>query len=155
MIPFITSSIWASDSWSIGPPLHLILSASLAFLAIPKVSAVTATASGIRNSGMPGMWVTAMTPLIALASASSMETTDAPWVAARATTVGSAPSTFVSMAYGMVPVAIRRASSRWWGRPMILNSLELFGFAIGALGNERASSLISLYDTFSPLRAMT
>ena len=33
---------------SIGPALHLILSASLAFLAMPVVSAVTATASGMR-----------------------------------------------------------------------------------------------------------
>jgi hypothetical protein len=48
MIPLRTSSIWASDSWSIGPALHLILSAFFAFLARPKVVAVTATASGIR-----------------------------------------------------------------------------------------------------------
>ena len=48
MIPLRRSSIWASESWSIGPALHLIFSASLAFLAIPKVSAVTATPSGIR-----------------------------------------------------------------------------------------------------------
>ena len=48
MIPLSMSSIWASDSWSIGPALHLILSAFLAFLAMPNVSAVTATASGMR-----------------------------------------------------------------------------------------------------------
>src|SRR5437763_2920681 len=37
MIPLRRSSIWASDSWSIGPALHLILSAFLAFLAMPNV----------------------------------------------------------------------------------------------------------------------
>ena len=39
---------------------------------------------------MPGMWVTAMTPRICLASESSIDTTEAPWVAAIARTVGNA-----------------------------------------------------------------
>ena len=37
---------------------------------------------------MPGMCVTAMTPFMALAAESSIDTTEAPWVAGMATTVG-------------------------------------------------------------------
>ncbi len=37
---------------------------------------------------MPGMCVTAITPFMALAAESSIDTTDAPWVAAIASTVG-------------------------------------------------------------------
>jgi hypothetical protein len=70
----------------------VIVSASLAFLAIPNVSADTATASGIRRSGIPGMGVTAITPLILRAAESSIDTTEAPCVAGMATTVGTAPS---------------------------------------------------------------
>jgi hypothetical protein len=49
---------------------------------------------------MPGMGVTPKTPGIRLASESSMDTTDAPCVAGMARTVGTAPLTERSLAYG-------------------------------------------------------
>src|SRR4051812_45303394 len=121
---------------SIGPALHLILSASLAFLAMPVVSAVTATASGMRWSGMPGMWVTAITPGIFLASVSSIDTTDAPWVAGIASTVGrNSFDEKRSVLYCQVPVAISRALYLVWGLPTILYSLGFFGSAALATGS--------------------
>src|ERR1041384_6731602 len=114
---------------SIGPALHLILSASLAFLAMPVVTAVTATASGMRMSGMPGMWVTAITPLIFLAAESSIDTTDAPWVAGSAITVGrNSFDEKRSVEYCHLPVTMSRALYLLWlALPTYLYSLGFFG----------------------------
>src|SRR5579885_3677397 len=95
---------------SIGPALHLIRRAFLAFLAMPVVSATTATASGIRWSGMPGICVMAITPGIFLASESSTDSTVAPWVAGIATTVGrNCFEEKRSVVYFHLPVAMSRA----------------------------------------------
>src|ERR1043165_6880510 len=104
---------------------------------MPVVSAVTATASGMRWSGMPGMWVMAITPGIFLASESSIDTTDAPCRSGRATTVGrNCFDEKRSVEYCHLPVAISRAWYLvWWVLPTYLYSLTFFGRAALATGS--------------------
>ena len=93
---------------------------------------------------MPGMWVTAITPGIFLASESSIDTTDAPWVAGIASTVGrNCFDEKRSVLYCHLPVAISRAWYLVWGLPMSLYSLGFFGRAALATGSLAASAVSS------------
>ena len=93
---------------------------------------------------MPGMWVTAITPGIFLASESSIDTTVAPWVAGIASTVGrNSFDEKRSVLYCHLPVAISRAPYLVWGLPMILYSLGFFGSAALASGSLAASAVSS------------
>src|SRR5207249_3653334 len=112
---------------------------------MPVVSAVTATASGMRTSGMPGIWVTAITPGIFLASESSIDTTDAPWVAGIASTVGrNSLDEKRSVLYCHLPVTMSRALYLvWWGLPTYLYSLGSFGRAALTTPSLAASAVSS------------
>ena len=93
---------------------------------------------------MPGMWVTAITPGIFLASESSIDTTAAPWVAGIASTVGrNSFDEKRSVLYCQVPVVICRAWYFVWGLPMSLYSLGFFGRAALATGSLAASAVSS------------
>src|SRR5688500_20052472 len=105
---------------------------------------------------MPGMWVTAITPGMLLATESSIDTTDAPWVAAMASTVGRySDDGKRSMAYGAWPRTICGVLCRVWGFPMILKSLAVFGAADLAFGRLAASSVSDPKVTLRPARATT
>ena len=92
---------------------------------------------------MPGMCVTAMTPFMALAAESSIDTTDAPCVAAIATTVGRySLDEKRSVVYWNLPWTIFSMPYLRCDLPMILYSLAFFGIA-ALRGSLAASALIS------------
>ena len=109
----------ASDRLTLGPGFHVMRSASRAFSAWSKVWATTATPVGIE--------VTATTPGMALAAASSTVATVPLIVGGRATTQGSAPGTARSCVYFARPVTMSRASMRVVGRPMSSKSSASLG----------------------------
>jgi hypothetical protein len=85
-----------------------------------------------------------MTPGMLFATESSIDTTDAPWVAGMATTVGrNSEDGKRSRAYFAWPRTMSLRFSRTWGRPMILKSLAVFGVAVGAFGRLAASAVSS------------
>ncbi len=104
----------SDDNVPRGPSSHLITSASRPFSAGQYPSASTATPCGICT--------TCRTPGMALAAASSTDTTFAPGTGACAITAVSKPGSFTSMPKPALPLTFAGVSMRVWPLPRMRKS---------------------------------
>jgi hypothetical protein len=137
----------ALDTAAMGPPDHLITSASRPRFACQNPSAITATPASMRT--------TLRTPGTARAFVSSTLSTVAPKAGGSATHAVSMPGNRTSMPYTPLPSVLDGVSSRFSALPMSLNAEGSLNFGFSGTGTLLAFSASAPYDSRSPLRRFT